>query len=582
MKNEEYFREIFTSAPPQGQDKVVSLREALKKNLKAGMSVFLGWNANAAVCEIMRQYRGGQPDFTLVMSLTWDLSLNLVHCGLIKKIISGGCSYPAPSPGPSYVIQRAYREGKVEIENWTLYSIQQRLMAGALGVGFMPTRSIAGSSMAKENRGCFTEMTDPFDSSRKIGAVKALTTDIAIVHALAADRYGNTILSPVSQDTLWGSRASRGGVIVTAEKIVDSDFIRRHAHLVGIPGYLVKSVSLCPLGAHPEGHFSCIEGVDSYGEDYEFMLEQRKVSREPDALDAWLKQWIYDVSDHEEYTRRLGFERIFALKAGLTARYAEGNLPPAVSGKNAGRNEAMIIAASKVIAERVKEAGYRVLLAGVGLPGLAAWLAYYRLKQEGIEIWLILGSGVLGYQPAPGDSNALSVRHVPSAIMLTDTNEMYGFLISGQGAQCLSIIGAAQIDEKGNINTTRVGENIYISGSGGNNDNTSGAAEVMVVTAQSKKRCVGKLDYLTSPGDRVSTLITDMGVFRKGADGRFVLTDCIQVAGGGCPAGKQDEIQGSCGWKVKAAAKITCMDTPDQRELALLRLLDPHGYVSGG
>jgi acyl CoA:acetate/3-ketoacid CoA transferase beta subunit/acyl CoA:acetate/3-ketoacid CoA transferase alpha subunit len=581
MKDEEYFKQMFAS-PPGGRDKVVSLREALEKNLKAGMSVFLGWNANAAVCEIIRQYRGSKPGLTLVMSLTWDLSLNLVHCGLIKKIISGGCSYAAPNPAPSHVIQRACREGTVEIENWTLYSMQQRLMAGALGVGFMPTRSISGSSMAAENGDCFTEMTDPFDSSRKIGAVKALNTDIAIVHALAADRYGNTIMSPVSQDTLWGPRAAKGGVVVTAEKIVDSDFIRRHAHLVGIPGYLVKSVSLCPLGAHPQGHFSCIEGVDSYGEDYDFMLEQRKVSREPDSLDAWLKQWIYDVGDHEEYTRRLGFERIFGLKSKLDTTYREGGLPSRDSGKDAGRTESMIIAASRVIAERVKEAGYQVLLAGIGIPGLAAWLAYYRLKEDGIDIKLILGSGVLGYQPAPGDPNSLSVRHVTSAAMLIDTSEMYGFIISGEGARCLSIIGAAQIDEKGNINTTRVGADVYISGSGGNNDNTSGAAEVMVVTAQSKKRCVEKLDYLTSPGDRVSTLVTDMGVFRKGADGRFILTGCISGTGSKCQVAEQDEVQDNCGWKVKAAAKVTFIESPDERELALLRMFDPHGYVSGG
>jgi acyl CoA:acetate/3-ketoacid CoA transferase alpha subunit len=78
--------------------------------------------------------------------------------------------------------------------------------------------------MAEENRHSFVEMADPFDSGKRIGAVKALNTDIAIVHALAADRYGNTIMSPVSQDTLWGSRSSRGGVVVTAEKIVTSDF----------------------------------------------------------------------------------------------------------------------------------------------------------------------------------------------------------------------------------------------------------------------------------------------------------------------------------------------------------------------
>jgi len=582
MKNEEQFKQMFASAPLGGQDKVVSLRQALEKNLKPGMSVFLGWNANAAVCEIMRQYKGSKPGFTLVMSMTWDLSLNLVHCGLIKKLISGGCSYAAPNPAPSHVMQRAYREGAVEIENWTLYSVQQRLMAGALGVGFMPTRSIAGSSMAADNSDSFREITDPFDSSRKIGAVRALNTDIAIVHALAADRNGNTIMSPVSQDTLWGVRASRGGVVVTAEKIVDADFIRRHADLVSIPGYLVRSVSLCPLGAHPEGQFSNLADIDSYGEDYDFMLEQRRVSADPDSLDAWLRQWVYDISDHEGYTRLLGSKRISGLKRKLSRKNWKGGLPSLTSDKDANRTEGMIIAASRVIVERVKEAGYQVLLAGIGLPGLAAWLAYYQLKKDGVDIDLVLGSGVLGYQPAPGDPNLLSVCHVPSARMLMDTSEMYGFIISGEGAKCLSVIGAAQIDGCGNINTTKVGKDIYISGSGGNNDNTSGAAEVMVVMAQSKKRCVEKLDYVTSRGDRVSTLITNMGVFRKGADGQFVLTGCILESGANSLANKLNEIQDNCGWKVNAALSVKAVASPSDRELALLKMFDPGGYVSGG
>ena len=584
MKNEEYIKRIFRAATLDGPNKVVSLREAIEKNLTPGASIFLGWNANAAICEIMRRYKDGSPGFTVVMTMTWDLSLNLVHCGLIKKLISTSCSYAAPNPAPSHVMQRACRDRSVEIENWTLYSIQQRLMAGALGVGFMPTKSISGSSMAEDNSGSFIEMADPFDSSRTIGLVKALNTDIAIVHALAADPSGNTIMSPVSQDTLWGARASRGGVVVTAEKIVDADFIRRHSHLVSIPGYLVKSVSLCPLGAHPEGYFSSVAGIDSYGEDYDFMLEQRKVSVEPDLLDAWLKQWIYDIKDHGEYTRRLGAKRVSGLKSMLKKRYWESGISPSnrkASGKEANSTEVMIVAASRKIAERVKEGGYQVLLAGVGIPGLAAWLAFYQLKGDGIDIELILGSGVLGYKPAPGDPNSMSVYNALSAKMLTDTSEMYGFIISGDGARCLSVIGAAQIDECGNINTTRVGEDIYISGSGGNNDNTSGAAEVMVVTAQSKKRCVETLDYITSRGDRVSTLITNMGVFKKIADGRFVLTDCILETAGAGLAQKMLEIKENCGWAVKAAPSVSTMGYPTEQELALLRIFDPGGYVSG-
>jgi len=367
MKNEEYIKRIFRAATLDGQNKVVSLCEAIEKNLKPGASVFLGWNANAAICEIMRQYNNSQPGFTVVMTMTWDLSLNLVHCGLIRKLISTSCSYAAPNPAPSHVIQRACRDRSVEIENWTLYSIQQRLMAGALGVGFMPTKSISGSSMATDNKGSFIEMADPFDNSRRIGVVKALNTDIAIVHALAADKTGNTIMSPVSQDTLWGARASRGGVVVTAEKIVDADFIRRHSHLVSIPGYLVKSVSLCPLGAHPEGYLSNIAGINSYGEDYDFMLEQRKVSVEPDSLDAWLKQWVYDVKDHGEYTRRLGAKRVSGLKSMLKKGYWQGGIPSRgmkSSGKDSNGTEVMVVAASRKSPSGSKKAGTRFFWPG--------------------------------------------------------------------------------------------------------------------------------------------------------------------------------------------------------------------------
>ena len=199
--------------------------------------------------------------------------------------------------------------------------------------------------------------------------------------------------------------------------------------------------------------------------------------------------------------------------------------------REASRTEAMIVTASRKIAARVKEAGYNVLLAGIGLPGLAAWLAFYQLKKEGTNIDLALGSGVLGYVPRPGDPNLLTVSNVPGAKLLVDTSDMYGFIVSGAGARCLSVIGLAQIDEYGNVNTTRVGADTFISGSGGNNDNACGAAEVMVVAAQSKKRCVKALDYTTSRGERISTLVTSMGVFEKADDGKFVLTECIKGEG---------------------------------------------------
>jgi hypothetical protein len=226
------------------------------------------------------------------------------------------------------------------------------------------------------------------------------------------------------------------------------------------------------LGAHPEGCFSNIAGVNSYGEDYDFMLEQRRMSKDAASLDTWLKQWVYDVKDHGEYSRRLGSKRVSGLKSKLKQRYWQDGLPSGrvkASGKDANRTEVMIIAASRKIAERVKEGGYSVLLAGIGTPGLAAWLAFFQLKNAGVDVELALGSGVLGYLPGPGDPNLLSVCHVPSASMLMDTSEMYGFIITGEGARCLSVIGAAQIDEC-EISILRGWARFTTSAGCGNND----------------------------------------------------------------------------------------------------------------
>jgi len=110
-----------------------------------------------------------------------------------------------------------------------------------------------GSSLAKENADAFKVIPDPFNPHETIGVVKSLFPDISIIHGCVADSDGNTILSPPYFGSIWGARASRGGTIVTVEKIVPTEFIRKHSTLVKIPGYLVKYVCPVILGAHPQG-----------------------------------------------------------------------------------------------------------------------------------------------------------------------------------------------------------------------------------------------------------------------------------------------------------------------------------------
>ncbi|NLT66650.1 MAG: hypothetical protein GXX84_08615, partial [Acidobacteria bacterium] len=179
------------------QGKLLDLQEAVSRYVKPGMKLHLAGGIggpSAAVCEIIRQYQGRNPDFTLIQSTVTGHALNLVHTKLVSKLVCSVCANIAASGRPSRVIQAALERGLLTIENWTLNSLQQRLMAGASGVPFMPTRSVTGSSIAAENEEAFKTVDDPFGSGERIGLVAALVPDISIIHGCVADADGNTIL----------------------------------------------------------------------------------------------------------------------------------------------------------------------------------------------------------------------------------------------------------------------------------------------------------------------------------------------------------------------------------------------------
>jgi acyl CoA:acetate/3-ketoacid CoA transferase alpha subunit len=159
-------------------------------------------------------------------------ALNHVHCGLVKKLVCAACIDISDSARPSKIIQKALESGEINLENWSLCSLQQRLMAGAFGFPFIPTRSITGSDIASDHPDTFREIKDPFGSGLTAGIIKSLNPDISIIHGCAGDEEGNIILSAPYGDDLWGALASTGGVIATVEKIVPSDYIRRYAALV--------------------------------------------------------------------------------------------------------------------------------------------------------------------------------------------------------------------------------------------------------------------------------------------------------------------------------------------------------------
>jgi len=580
--------DIFKLEEYEGSSKVLDLGEAVRRYVKPGMKLHVSDRTNALPSELIRQFYGTKPDFTLIAVVITEQLLNLIHCRLAKKLITSSCTEVYPTPGPSKVIQRAFKDKAIELENWTLLSLPQRLMAGAFGFPFMPTKSLLGSNMAQENQDSFCEMSDPFGSGTKIGLVKALNPDISLVHGWAADPHGNIIKAPytLSGEDVWGAKASRGGVVATVEHIVSTQFIRKHSAFVAIPSYLVNSVSLAPFGAHPQGLMTNfgISEFEPYADDYEFMTQRRQASRNAQDMDAWIRSWVLDCPTHNDYLSKLGQDRMSLLKRKATIDSWKDNpaLDSISHSPSYNPREMMVVAAARKTEETVLNKEYKGIVFGIGTSCLAGYLAYYQLRQKGhdIELWLG-GTGYHGLSPRPTNSEYPIFADAPSVLtskMISDTVNTYGVFIGGQQGNCLSILSSAQIDKHGNLNATMLSQESYIIGSGGGND-AANAKEVLLLAPQSRDRLVDNVYYVTCPGDRVKTLVTDMGIFQK-LDGELTLTNYFPDPSLASPEEAIDRIRQNCGWEVKISSQVTEVSPPSLEELLLLRTFDPKGYFT--
>lgn len=558
------------------QGKLVDLRDAITRYLKPGMKLHLAagiGGPSAAICEIIRQYRGKDPRFTLIQSTVTGHALNLVHTKLVKTLICSVCANIAASGRPSKIIQNACELNQIEMENWTLNSLQQRLMAGALGVPFMPTRSVLGSSIAADNEASFRTIDDPFGSGAKVGLASALIPDLSIVHGCVADVEGNTILPAPYGEDLWGSLASRGGVVVTVEKIVSTEFIKKYAALVKIPSYAVKAVAPAPLGLHPYSLANPgISDIEPYEKDVDFLNVLYEASASEQALDEWIKEWILHCKNHSEYLNKLGEPRIADLKEKslkMSSRSLPDLLPQDDADADFTPREMMSIALAREILNSVDKHGHKMVLAGTGAAATAAFLAYYQLKSAGFELGT--GNGQLGYKPVPGEPILASEAGVRRSKMLTDTVMMQGVIVGGENNKCLSILGAGQMDKYGNINSTKTSKGKFLVGSGGANDALN-AREAILCLDQSKDRFVDTLAYVTGRGNAVTTVVSTMGIFKKpNPQDELHLVACFPTPQMRSLDERVKEIRNHCGWDLKTADVIEEVPGPSAEELQLLR-----------
>lgn len=147
-------------------------------------------------------------------------------------------------------IQRRIREGVIEIEDYSNLAMALRFLGGALGVPFMPLKSMLGTDLLakKRFRSKKAEVIECPFTGEKVVLVPSVRPDFSIVHAPRVDREGNVQIDGIKGEDVEGARAGKK-VIVLAEEIVDSEFIRSQPDQTVIPTFMSLTL-LNALGVH--------------------------------------------------------------------------------------------------------------------------------------------------------------------------------------------------------------------------------------------------------------------------------------------------------------------------------------------
>ena len=143
-----------------------------------------------------------------------------------------------------------------------------------------------------------------------------------------------------------------------------------------------------------------------------------------------------------------------------------------------------------------------IVLCGTGIAMLAAIAAK---KITAPEASIFFETGAIDVQFAQTPLSLADPRIMHGAIHLAGLVESFNIIQNRTtGPNVISILGAAQIDIYGNLNSTSIGDywrpKVRFSGSGGACDIGSLAGQFWVFMELGKKRFVEKVDYLTTPG----------------------------------------------------------------------------------
>jgi glutaconate CoA-transferase subunit A len=186
--------------------------------------------------------------------------------------------------------------GEVEVTEWSNYALAVRFKAAAMGVPFLPCRSMLGTDTFRYSAARTIEC--PF-TGETLSALPALFPDMAAIHVHEADRYGNCRINGTTVADIDLARAAKR-LIITCERLIPNEEIRCDPTRTVIPFYCVDAVCEVPFGSYP-GNMPY-----EYFSDEVHLRQWFEAERDLPSFQRFLAKYIYGTKDFTEYLQLCG------------------------------------------------------------------------------------------------------------------------------------------------------------------------------------------------------------------------------------------------------------------------------------
>jgi glutaconate CoA-transferase subunit A len=283
-------------------DKQVSAREAVSL-VRDGDHIAIGGTlySRTPMALLFELLRTGRTGLTLSRPLACHETDLFLASGAAQQVVTSWVGIGLRW-GLSPVLRHYVENGLARYDEWSHLALGLRYRAAAMGVPFLPTRTMLGSDLAERNQA--QRVSCPY-TGEELLAVPALVPDVAILHVHRADVYGNVQVDGYRHMDVDMARAARR-VIVSAEEIVGSEVIEAAPGATMLPHFTVDAVVEAPFGAYPHECYGRYEADTGHFDDYVALLREHG----PDGARRYVESNVLAHEDFDGFLQAAGAARL--------------------------------------------------------------------------------------------------------------------------------------------------------------------------------------------------------------------------------------------------------------------------------